>query len=183
MPTEERFHVCTADDMHPYNCVESECVHCNRAFYEDDLTHEDHDPNTCPLCDDTEVLDRAYDGEVKAVIEERMKATAKAHRYEDMATEIGKLVDRKQKAYGDSFGRSSGFLKGLYPDGISPNQYDDFLFAARIFDKLCRIACDKDALGESPFIDIVGYALLGCFIDQERKEHGKNIPTEDEFLS
>lgn len=162
MRAHDSIHVCTQSDMHPYNCITSVCVHCNL-----EVT-DDHNPDTCVLCSGEGMLS-----------EEFFKTSQKAHKYEDRATEIGKLVDRKQKAYGNSFGRSSGFLKELYPEGISPNQYDDFLFAARIFDKLCRIANDKDAMGESPFVDICGYALLGCVKDEERIEHDNNIPTDE----
>lgn len=41
-------------------------------------------------------------------------------------------------------------------------QMDDALCVVRILDKLFRIATDRDALGESPYVDIAGYALLGA---------------------
>lgn len=101
-------------------------------------------------------------------------------KWEEVATEIGRLVARKQEAYGDSFGKSAMFLKTLYPDGVRPEQYMDFLFAGRMFDKLSRIANDKDALSESPYEDILGYALLGHVKDKERREHDRpTAPTRD----
>ena len=48
----------------------------------------------------------------------------------------------------------------LYPNGISKDKYKDSLAMIRVIDKLFRIATDKDAFGESPWRDIVGYALL-----------------------
>ena len=75
--------------------------------------------------------------------------------------EVGKLVADKQKAYGDSFGRSGECLRQMFPDGIEPHQYDDLLTIARILDKLFRIANDPDAFSENPYQDIVGYGLLG----------------------
>ena len=81
--------------------------------------------------------------------------------YEELGRDVGKLVEEKQKAYGDSFGRSGEVLKILYPNGVRPEQLDDMLFIARVVDKLFRIATDKDALGEDPFRDIAGYGLLG----------------------
>ena len=81
--------------------------------------------------------------------------------YDRIGREIGKLVDEKQKAYGDSFGRAGAVMKVLYPKGISLEQMDDALAVIRIIDKLFRIANDKDAFGESPFKDIAGYGLLG----------------------
>lgn len=83
--------------------------------------------------------------------------------YEAMGQAIGKLVEEKQAAYGDSFGKSGDILRVLYPQGISPDQIDDALCIVRIVDKLFRIATDKDALGESPYRDIAGYGLLGAF--------------------
>jgi hypothetical protein len=80
--------------------------------------------------------------------------------YIGLAYDIGKLVTQKQKAYGDSYGQSSEFLKLLWPDGVPVDCYSDLLCVVRIFDKLKRIATDKDWSGESPYKDIAGYALL-----------------------
>jgi len=81
--------------------------------------------------------------------------------YEQKAKELGKLVDEKQAAYGDSFGKSGEIVKILYPDGVQPEQYKDFLAITRIIDKLFRIANQKDYADEDPFSDIAGYGLLG----------------------
>lgn len=97
----------------------------------------------------------------------------------DLATEIGNLVEEKNRAYGDSFAKTGDFLRLLYPNGIPPEKYGDALCIVRIFDKLKRIATDKDALGESPYRDIAGYALLGlrmdesghCSVDTTMEEH------------
>ena len=82
--------------------------------------------------------------------------------YAELGEEIGRLVEEKQACYGDSFGKSGAVMLVLYPDGIAPEQMDDALCIVRILDKLFRIATDKDALGESPYRDIAGYALLGA---------------------
>ena len=74
---------------------------------------------------------------------------------------MGRLVGRKNAAYGNSFNMAGEFLRILWPDGVSPDQYDDMLCLVRIFDKMMRIATDKNALGESPYQDIAGYGLLG----------------------
>lgn len=81
--------------------------------------------------------------------------------YERLGASVGRLVAEKQKAYGDSFGRSGNCLREMYPDGVRPDQLDDMLVIARILDKLFRIASEPDYGGESPFRDICGYALLG----------------------
>jgi hypothetical protein len=86
---------------------------------------------------------------------------ATCSKYEFIGSEIGRLVDEKQAAYGDSFGKSGGVLRILYPDGITPDQYDDALAVVRVVDKLFRIANQKDYGGESPWRDICGYGMLG----------------------
>lgn len=75
---------------------------------------------------------------------------------------MGELVDQKNAAYGDSFAKSGAFLRLLYPNGIQPEQYGDALCLVRIFDKQMRIATYKDAFGESPYRDIIGYGILGA---------------------
>lgn len=86
--------------------------------------------------------------------------------FEKIGTEVGKLVDEKQAAYGDSFGKAGSVMRILYPNGISPDQLDDALTIVRVLDKLFRIANKKNAFGENPWKDIAGYGLLGT---RERK--------------
>jgi hypothetical protein len=89
-----------------------------------------------------------------------------------IAQQIGDLVEAKNAAYGSSFAKTSGFLGLLYPNGILPEQYADALLITRIFDKLQRIATDRDALGESPYRDIAGYGILGAALhENDRKEN------------
>ena len=80
--------------------------------------------------------------------------------YRDLGAAIGELVETKQAAYGDSFGKSGDVMRILYPNGIGTAQLDDALTVVRVLDKLFRIATDRDALGESPWRDVAGYALL-----------------------
>lgn len=89
--------------------------------------------------------------------------------YIKTAKEIGELVTEKNRAYGDSHNKSAEFLKILFPNGVPVEQYNDMLTMVRVFDKQMRIATDKDALGESPWRDIMGYALLKV-ADQEENE-------------
>lgn len=80
--------------------------------------------------------------------------------YSEIGKSIGELVEQKQAAYGDSFGKSGDVMRLLYPNGIPPEKMDDALTVVRVIDKLFRIATDRDALGESPWKDIAGYSLL-----------------------
>jgi hypothetical protein len=79
--------------------------------------------------------------------------------FEKIGTELGKLVKKKNDAYGDSFSKSKNFLEILYPNGIMPENYSDMLCVLRIFDKLKRIATDRDAFGENPHEDLVGITI------------------------
>lgn len=88
------------------------------------------------------------------------------NKYAKLGKEIGTLVDEKQIAYGNSFGKSEEILKILYPNGVTIDQYTDMLCLVRIIDKLFRIATQKDAFDESPYNDIAGYSLLGVMKDK-----------------
>lgn len=90
-------------------------------------------------------------------------------KFEETGTQIGKLVEEKNAAYGDSFAKCGDFLELLYPNGIRPEQYQDALCLVRIFDKQMRIATRKDAFGESPYRDIAGYGILGAVMDREQQ--------------
>ena len=86
---------------------------------------------------------------------------------------LGDLVAEKNKFYGDSIKTSVEVFKLYYPNGISPDQYDDVLLMVRVLDKLSRIATSKKAFGESPWEDLVGYAIRGVLHD---KEEPKEVP-------
>lgn len=86
--------------------------------------------------------------------------------YVDLGTSIGELVEGKNRAYGDSFGRSGEVLRILYPEGISPEKFSDALTIVRVIDKLFRVANQKRAFDESPWRDIAGYALLALHNDE-----------------
>jgi hypothetical protein len=80
--------------------------------------------------------------------------------YETKGAAIGKLVDEKNIAYGDSFHRSGRVLEILYPYGIKPESYENLLYITRVIDKLFRLATNNDPHGESPARDIAGYSIL-----------------------
>ena len=103
---------------------------------------------------------------------EPLKFVAEENKYKQIAEEIANLVTEKQKAYGNSFGEAEAFLKLLYPDGIPVEKYKDMLALVRIWDKIKRIAADKDALGESPYNDIMGYCLLA--LNEIKQKGDKN---------
>ena len=84
--------------------------------------------------------------------------------FQELATDIGTLVEEKNKAYGSAFDKAGDFMRLLYPEGIKPDQYKDMLCTVRIFDKLMRIATSCEDTEEKKidaYSDIMGYALLG----------------------
>jgi len=90
--------------------------------------------------------------------------------FEIIGNDVGKLVQRKNEAYGDSFSKSQQILEILYPNGVKIDEYQDMLALVRVIDKMFRIATNKDALGESPWTDICGYSILGIANDLEKKK-------------
>lgn len=90
--------------------------------------------------------------------------------YEEKGRQVGALVDKKNKQYGDSFAKSGGILAILYPNGVKPEQYRDMLGVTRVLDKLFRIA-NGDQGEESAWSDISGYGLLGMKGGTTNEDH------------
>lgn len=84
--------------------------------------------------------------------------------YEAIGEEIGILLNEKQEAYGDAFGKMEQVFKTFYPNGIQTHQYANVLTLVRILDKCFRIANlpenGNDIMNEDPWKDIAGYAML-----------------------
>jgi hypothetical protein len=94
----------------------------------------------------------------------------------EIGKDVGELCEEKNEAYGDSFAKAGVILEELYPNGVQPEQYTDMLGVIRVLDKLFRIATKKDAFGESPWLDVAGYGVLGAFNDAKSKF--PPLPTE-----
>lgn len=89
--------------------------------------------------------------------------------YVDIATKIAKLVEEKQKQYGDMISSMGPVLKELYPDGVKPEQYNDLTIIVRMLDKIGRITKGNGAGNEDAWGDLIGYALLGKSNVQNRR--------------
>ena len=91
-----------------------------------------------------------------------------------LAAEVGSTVIEKRYQYGDSATAAAKVLSVLYPGGARPYQYADMLLVTRIIDKLSRLAQrgpdGRDLGGESPYLDIAGYALIGLAQDRRGNE-------------
>ncbi len=80
----------------------------------------------------------------------------------EIASKLGNLLESKNAAYGNAFENTGHILRLLYPGGIRPEQYGDVALVVRILDKLSRVATNNDPTGESPYMDIAGYGMLGA---------------------
>ena len=91
--------------------------------------------------------------------------------YVSIGKNIGNLVTRKQKAYGNAFQKVTEMMMIMYPNGIHPSQYQDILTQVRMLDKHCRIAAAKeDLMNEDPWMDLAGYA-----INELARKSNKNV--------
>ena len=116
--------------------------------------------------------EKMLEDEQRAAIEIQQEEYDSLGRYEKLGLELGKLVDEKQMAYGDAvtvcqkvlevhleryYDSSGGFYR------ISPALLEHIIRQVRIIDKQCRIFSNPegDLMGESPYMDIAGYGLLG----------------------
>lgn len=100
---------------------------------------------------------------------------------EELAKEIGTVLQEKHEQYGGDSGADSceaagEILKVLYPDGVSVDQYQDMLLLVRIFDKLFRIA-NGNMGEESAWMDLGGYALRGEFLHRKKAETTREAVT------
>jgi len=86
--------------------------------------------------------------------------------YHEIAESVADMTEKKNKAYGNSIVTSAQILLILYPDGVPTSAYNDLLLITRILDKISRIVNDRYAYDESPYQDIMGYALMGVIKDE-----------------
>lgn len=142
------------------------CPHCAAV-----LSTDEAEKQTCPVCKqqmryEDQGFQNAMDmfvsaNEIRESLSDAPVITSReASPFEVIGMQIGSLVTEKNQAYGNSFAQSGDFLQLLYPAGVQPDQFQEALGMVRIFDKMKRIATDKDAFGEDQYRDIAGYAIL-----------------------
>ena len=93
-----------------------------------------------------------------------MKKDYEIGKYVEIGYDLGKLVQEKNEAYGDSWKKTAQILAVLYPDGVKPRDFIHMLLLVRMSDKMCRIATNPNPEGENPWQDIGGYGILGSTI-------------------
>lgn len=82
------------------------------------------------------------------------------HKFEELSNLLGKILVKKNEAYGDAFIKVTEILKIMFPNGIENAQIPVILYLARILDKCNRLANNNDPAGENPAFDIAGYSIL-----------------------
>jgi len=89
-------------------------------------------------------------------------------KYKKVAKKLSALLEKKNEAYGNAFQKTTEILKIIYPNGIPATKYKDIHVIVRMLDKINRIAENNDPMGESPYMDLAGYAIL-ALVDQGHK--------------
>ena len=100
--------------------------------------------------------------------------------HEELGTAIGKLVDKKNQAYSNTFEKVGRILPIMVED-LTDQQVRSIIphiiVAGRILDKLVRNlrnqAMGKDPMKENPKIDAIGYLLLGLRTEVGPEDVGK----------
>lgn len=87
--------------------------------------------------------------------------------YEKIGSEIGKLVEKKNKEYGSSFEKVDKIMAILYPNGVQVDQFQNASLLIRILDKVVRIANGNQG-DENAFNDLAGYGILGSAEPKKR---------------
>lgn len=87
----------------------------------------------------------------------------------NIATKVAKLVEEKQKQYGNAVGAAGAILKELYPDGVKPEQYGNLALIIRMLDKISRITKGNGEGDEDAWTDLIGYSILGKANVQNRR--------------
>lgn len=93
--------------------------------------------------------------------------------YKQMGEDLGELLDSKQRAYGNVFSATPAIIGLLFPGGIPVLAYRDVLTITRILDKIgriCTAAGKGDPMGEDPWRDIAGYAMLALGQREEQQQ-------------
>ena len=89
--------------------------------------------------------------------------------YSGVCDLLSGVLDEKNRMYGDAHVKVAKILMILFPDGISVEQYSTISILIRALDKIARIAADRDALLESAWMDLAGYAVLGWIRDENMR--------------
>jgi hypothetical protein len=96
--------------------------------------------------------------------------------FKDIALGLGELVTEKNAAYGDATKTGAEAMRKLFPNGVKPEQYEDFGYCLLVWHKLSRVATNPEAFGENPKQDIAGYSILA--LTREQRGTPTNGPKE-----
>jgi hypothetical protein len=100
---------------------------------------------------------------------------------EEILQNAVQTFSEKRKQYGSTDQLASAMLKLAYPNGITPEKYNDVLVFIKITEKLIRISSSdiEEQSKSDAYGDIIGYGLLGLNKDLEANK--KKIPEEEKI--
>ena len=84
------------------------------------------------------------------------------------------INEKKEAEYGNSYMKVANMLEILYPNGISIDNFNDFLSISKILEKIARLSSDGNVNNLDIYRDVAGYALIGIMKD---KVTAANIPS------
>lgn len=95
--------------------------------------------------------------------------------YKEIGDEIVATLEKKNQAYGNAIAKVTEIEKIKYPNGVTPEQYLDFV--CDIFEgiKQCRIAESNDPYNEDAHLDLLGYAFQHKKLKMEQIEELKKV--------
>ena len=104
--------------------------------------------------------------------------------FKDIASETAEILEIKNRAYGNSFNKTTEFLKLLFPDGVVDDQYCHLMYIIRVLDKIGRIANSSLLPPEEGVVDaykdINGYTTLMLKMLYDDMEKQNQEVTENE---
>jgi len=83
----------------------------------------------------------------------------------DFFQKLEDVFNKKSEEYGDTDLKVGKMMDILYPEGITLEQYGDFLFSLKILEKISRLS-SKNISEEAKtdlMQDLAGYGILGTY--------------------
>lgn len=79
-------------------------------------------------------------------------------KFEELAMEVAEMLNEKTRQYGTTYEGAGDFLRAIYPNGLSHENYEDAILMIRIYDVLMRRA---NGGYENAWKYVAGYGILG----------------------
>jgi len=90
----------------------------------------------------------------------------------ELFKEIEDIILDKRKKYGPVDIKISKTLTELYPSGVQPETYQEFILVVHMLEKLSRLTntnITKEAKNDA-YVDLAGYSILGVVKNSEKQK-------------